>query len=287
MKNFTERTISGIAFLAIMLLSLLLGNYVPWGKYVYLLTMTFVLVVMMAEFFRMTMGETYKASRVLAIVGGVLMFLVTFLVYGFREVEGRYTVLAFIPVFVVMVNSLFLNDKTEFGKFANIYTGILYIAVPWTLLNLTIFNRDFVFDGRNLLGMFIIIWGSDIGAYLFGSTLGQKYGRKLFPSISPRKSWIGCWGGFATAIALAVAMHYIPFFPASHLSIWHCIAIAAIMNVCGVLGDLIESQWKRHYEVKDSGSIIPGHGGMLDRFDSALMAIPAAVIYMMCFELMN
>lgn len=285
MKNLIKRSISGLVFLIIMIASMLLGNYFSWGKYLYLLTMSFALVIMMMEFMRMTMGNLYKTSRALAILGGSLMFLVTFLVYGFEAVKGRFTVLAFVPLFVVMINSLFLNDKREFGKFANIYTAILYIAVPWTLLNLVIFDSNFNFDGRNLLSMFIIIWVSDVGAYCFGSTLGQKYGKKLFPSISPRKSWIGFWGGFVTAVAAGIAMHYISWLPASKISIWHCIAISALMNVCGVLGDLIESQWKRHYEVKDSGTIIPGHGGMLDRFDSALMAIPAAVIYMMCFNL--
>lgn len=286
MNNLVKRSLSGIVFLIIMVASMLLGNIVDWGKYLYLITMSFALIVMMAEFLKMTMGSLYKASRTLAIIGGVLMFLVTFLVYGFKSVDGRFTVLAFVPIFAVMINSLFLDDKSEFGKFANIYTAILYIAVPWTLLNLTIFDNQFRFNGMTLLSMFIIIWVSDVGAYCFGSTLGQKYGKKLFPSISPHKSWIGFWGGFFTAVAAGVAMHFIPCFPAAKMSVWHCVALSAIMNVCGVFGDLIESQWKRHYSVKDSGTIIPGHGGMLDRFDSALMAIPAAVIYMMCFNLL-
>jgi phosphatidate cytidylyltransferase len=134
-----------------------------------------------------------------------------------------------------------------------------------------------------LLCFFCIIWGSDVGAYLFGMSLGQKYGKKLFPSISPKKSWIGFWGGLLTAVIVAVALHYAGIFT---FNLVHCIAIAILLNVTGVYGDLIESQWKRHYEVKDSGTIIPGHGGLLDRFDSALMAIPVGIIYLVVMNVL-
>ncbi len=285
MKNFVVRTISGIVFLLIMLAALLLGDWFEWGKFIFAAVMMFALIMMMTEFFRMTMGGLYKASRVLATIGACLMFLVTFAEQAYVAVTGRFIALAFIPLFVVMINSLYVKEKKDFGKFANIYTGILYIGVPWTLLNFAAFDDAQNFNGLMLLCMFIIIWVSDIGAYLVGSTLGQKYGPKLFPSVSPHKSWLGCVGGFTAAIAAGIGMHFIPFLPFADLAWYHCLVIAAVMNVGGVYGDLIESQWKRHYEVKDSGTIIPGHGGMLDRFDSALMAIPAAVVYMMCFNL--
>jgi phosphatidate cytidylyltransferase len=129
----------------------------------------------------------------------------------------------------------------------------------------------------------VIIWGSDVGAYLFGITLGQKYGKKLFPSISPKKSWIGFWGGLFMAVALAVGLHYLELLP---FELRHCIVMSVLLNVTGVYGDLIESQWKRHYEVKDSGNIIPGHGGLLDRFDSALIAIPIGIIYLVLWNVL-
>ena len=138
-------------------------------------------------------------------------------------------------------------------------------------------------SGIMLLCFFCIIWGSDVGAYIFGMALGQKYGKKLFPSISPKKSWIGFWGGLLTAVIVAVALHYAGVFT---FGLVHCIAIAILLNVTGVYGDLIESQWKRHYEVKDSGTIIPGHGGLLDRFDSALMAIPVGIIYLVVMNVL-
>lgn len=285
MKNFFVRTLSGAVFLALMVTALLLGNYVGCGKYFFALAMLGALVAMMVEFYRLRMGAIYRLPRVLAITGSCLMFLVTFFVQSTPSASGRLIILTFIPLFVVMIDSLFVKDKKDFAKFADIYTGILYIAVPWTLLNFSVFSASKEFNGFMLLCLFIIIWVSDVGAYIFGSTLGQKYGPKLCPSISPKKSWIGCAGGLFSALGAGIGMHYIPCMPFSGISIWHCIAIAAIVNVCGVFGDLIESMWKRIAGVKDSGKIIPGHGGMLDRFDSALMAIPAATVYIMAFGL--
>ncbi len=286
MKNLIVRTVSGLVFLAVMLLALLSGDWFEGGKYIFAAVMMFALVMMMAEFFSMTMGDVYKGSRLLAIVGGCIMFAVTFLVQSTEVVTGRFIALAFIPLFIVMINSLYVKDKKDFGMFANIYTGLLYIAVPWTLLNFVAFDSLHDFNGLVLLCMFVIIWVSDVGAYIFGSTLGQKFGPKLFPSVSPHKSWIGCIGGFVCALGAAYGMHCLDWLPFSEMNWYHCLAIAAIMNVTGVYGDLIESQWKRHCGVKDSGTIIPGHGGMLDRFDSALVAIPAATVYMMCFDML-
>ena len=186
-------------------------------------------------------------------------------------------ILAFVPVFILMINSLYVKDKSRFDKFANLYTAILYISVPWSLLNFAVFNAAGEFNGLLLLCFFCIIWGSDVGAYIFGITLGQKYGRKLFPSISPKKSWIGFWGGLFTSVGVAVVLRLAGLF---NFDMIHCIAMAILLCVTGVYGDLIESQWKRHYNVKDSGNIIPGHGGLLDRFDSALIAIPIGIIYL-------
>jgi phosphatidate cytidylyltransferase len=118
---------------------------------------------------------------------------------------------------------------------------------------------------------------------MFGITLGQKYGKKLFPAISPKKSWIGFWGGLAAAVATAVGLHYAGIFC---FDLIHCICMSVLLCVTGVYGDLIESQWKRHYEVKDSGTIIPGHGGLLDRFDSALIAIPIGIIYLVVMNVL-
>ena len=276
MNNFLNRTISGIGFVAIMLAALLTN------KYIFGTVMLLSLIIMMREFLRMTCGKNYWFSQILSILAGATLFTLIFLFKGFNF-PGRLVILAFVPVFVLMINSLYVKDKTRFDKFSNLYAVLIYIAVPWSLLNFAVFNSTGEFNGVLLLCFFAIIWGTDVGAYMFGITLGQKYGKKLFPSISPKKSWIGFWGGIFMAVAVAVILHYLGIFC---FDLIHCISIALLLSVTGVYGDLIESQWKRHYDVKDSGSIIPGHGGLLDRFDSALIAIPIGIIYLVVMNVL-
>ena len=276
MNNFIKRTISGIGFAAIMLAAFLTN------KYVFGAVMLFSLIIMMREFLKMTCGKNYWFSQILSILAGATLFSLIYLFKGFNF-PGRLVILAFVPVFVLMINSLYVKDKSRFDKFSNLYAALIYIAVPWSLLNFAVFNGEGEFNGILLLCFFAIIWGTDVGAYLFGITLGQRYGKKLFPSISPKKSWVGFWGGIAMAVGVAVALHYAGLFC---FDLIHCICIALLLAVTGVYGDLIESQWKRHYEVKDSGTIIPGHGGLLDRFDSALIAIPIGIIYLVVMNVL-
>jgi phosphatidate cytidylyltransferase len=276
MNNFIKRTISGIGFVAIMLAALLTN------KYVFGTVMLLSLIIMMKEFLRMTCGKNYWFSQILSILAGATLFTLIFLFKGFCF-PGRFVILAFVPVFVLMINSLYVKDKSRFDKFSNLYAALIYIAVPWSMLNFAVFNGHGEFNGMMLLCFFAIIWGTDVGAYLFGITLGQKYGKKLFPSISPKKSWIGFWGGIFMAVVVSIALHYAGMFC---FDLVHCICMALLLSVAGVYGDLIESQWKRHYEVKDSGTLIPGHGGLLDRFDSALIAIPIGIIYLVVMNVL-
>ena len=276
MNNFVKRTISGVGFVAIMLAAFLTN------KYVFGVVMLLSLIVMMKEFLKMTCGKNYWFSQILSILAGATLFSLIYLFKGFNF-PGRLVILAFVPVFILMINSLYVKDKSRFDKFSNLYTALIYIAVPWSLLNFAVFNGCGEFNGMLLLCFFVIIWASDVGAYLFGITLGQKYGKKLFPSISPKKSWIGFWGGMLMAIAVAVILHFAGLL---QFTLLHCIFLAVLLDVAGVYGDLIESQWKRHYNVKDSGNLIPGHGGLLDRFDSALIAIPIGVIYLVVANLL-
>ena len=164
------------------------------NKFVFGFVMLLSLVVMMKEFLHMTCGSEYRFSQTLSIFAGAVIFTLVYLYKGFG-MPGRFLILAVLPVFLVMINSLYVKDKKNFHKFADIYTAILYIAAPWTLFNFAAFNAESQFNGILLLSFFAIVWASDVGAYLFGITLGQKYGKKLFPSISPKKSWIGFWGG--------------------------------------------------------------------------------------------
>ncbi|MCR5244290.1 MAG: phosphatidate cytidylyltransferase [Bacteroidales bacterium] len=274
MKNSLTRGISGVVFVVLMILGLTVN------KFLFAALFLFIMCTMLSEFYHITMGDRYKVSRGLAIGAGAILFLLLFLVSAYG-IPGRYVAVALIPVLVVMTNSLYAKDKSSFDLFSHIYTGLLYIAVPLSLSNLIAFDHG-VFSGRLLLCFFIIIWSSDVGAYCAGLTLGKKFPKKLFEEISPKKTWAGFWGGMVSAIIASVILGYTGMFK---FPLVHCAILAIVMHVSGVYGDLFESQWKRCHDIKDSGSVIPGHGGMMDRFDSTLFAFPAGVIYLLVLYL--
>ena len=275
MNNTVTRTLSGICFLAIVIGGLLLN------KYLYAALITFMMVTMLYEFYRMTMGDLFPRTRALAITLGCCSFLSLFFVMAFR-LDIRLVGFGAILLLVLMVSTLMVKDKGEFKLFAFLYTGLMYIAVPLTLSNFVVFDQAGQFNGRPMLAFFIIIWASDVGAYCIGTLLG-KYSKKLFPSVSPKKTWAGFWGGLVFAVLAGLILVWTGLWTYPW---YHAIILSLIMHVAGVFGDLFESQWKRVCDIKDSGNIIPGHGGMMDRFDSALFAIPAGVIYLVIIGLL-
>ncbi|MBQ6175849.1 MAG: phosphatidate cytidylyltransferase [Bacteroidales bacterium] len=275
MNNTVKRTLSGICFLAIVIGGLLVN------KYLYAALITFMMVTMLYEFYRMTMGELFPRTRALAIVLGCSSFLTLFFVLAFR-LEIRLVGLSAILLLVLMISTLMVKDKADFKLFSFLYTGLLYIAAPLTLSSFVVLDQAGNFDGRPMLAFFIIIWASDVGAYCVGMLLG-KYSKKLFESVSPKKTWAGFWGGLAFAVLAGLILVWTGLWTYPW---YHAIILSVIMHVAGVFGDLFESQWKRVCEIKDSGNIIPGHGGMMDRFDSALFAIPAGVIYLVIIGLL-
>lgn len=275
MNNTVKRTLSGICFLAIVIGGLLVN------KYLYAALLTFMMVTMLYEFYRMTMGELFPRTRALAILLGCSAFLTLFFVMAFR-LDIRLVGISAILLLVLMVSTLMVEDKADFKLFSFLYTGLMYIAVPLTLSNFVVFDQAGNFDGRPMLAFFIIIWASDVGAYCAGMLLG-KYSKKLFESVSPKKTWAGFWGGLVFAILAGLILVWTGLWTYPW---YHAVILSVIMHVAGVFGDLFESQWKRVCEIKDSGNIIPGHGGMMDRFDSALFAVPAGVIYLVIIGLL-
>lgn len=269
MSNVVKRSLSGLLFLSVMLAGLLINQYC------YAALLTFMMVTMLYEFYRMTLGDRFRRSRILAIITGVLAFGANFVYMAYHVPLVPFVIL---PFLLVMVSTLYERDKADYRLVSHLFMGIIYICVPLALSNLIVFDPEGRFSGLRMLAFFIIIWASDVGAYCAGMLFGQKGGRKLFPSISPQKSWAGFWGGFVLALGTAAILRItcLLAYPTGH-----CLLLAAVMNVAGVYGDLFESQWKRACSVKDSGRIIPGHGGMLDRFDSAIFAIPAGALYLL------
>ena len=274
MNNTVTRTISGICFLAIVIGGLLLS------KYLFAALLLFMMVTMLLEFYRMTMGDRFPRTRLLAILLGCAAFGMLFAVMAFG-MDIRLVSVTAILLLVMMSSTLFVKDKADFKLFAFLYTGLMYIAVPLILSNFVVFDKAGNFDGKPMLAFFIIIWASDVGAYCVGMLLG-KYSKKLFPSVSPKKTWAGFWGGLAFAVLAGLIMDWTGLWT---YPMFHAVILSVIMHVAGVFGDLFESQWKRVCDIKDSGNIIPGHGGMLDRFDSALFAIPAGVLYLVLIGL--
>jgi len=270
MNNLAKRTVFGGLYLVVLLGGLLAGSagYAVLGA--------FAMTTMMEEFFRMTMGQKYIACRIAALASGLVLFGLTFACLGFG-LDSRFIAIGMVPVFTMMVMSLLSKDRSDIDTLSDLFAALVYIAGPICLSNYLVFNSG-SYSALLMIGFFCIIWTSDTGAYFIGSALGQKTGsRKLCPSISPKKSWIGYWGGLFFALLASFLLSGTGLLP---FKMVHCLAIGLIIHVFGVFGDLFESQWKRRFGLKDSGNLIPGHGGMLDRLDSALFAMPAAACYL-------
>ena len=272
MNATVKRTIFGAIFLLVMLGGLL------FYETLYVILFAFITFVMLLEFYKMTMGKTYRQMQSSGIIVGVLLFLATNSFF-FGALSLKHLVcLGLFFVFSLMLESILLKgERSQFMKTAYIYAGLLYIALPLALSNAVV-CRDGEFSGLLMVAFFCIIWASDIGAYCFGMLFGQKlWPAKMCPDISPKKSWAGYIGGLLLAVLAGAILYWTGLL---RFPIWHCMIMAALMHVTGVFGDLFESLWKRAVGIKDSGSIIPGHGGLLDRFDSSLFAIPTGVVYL-------
>lgn len=274
MNNLTKRILFGTIYLAVIICSFLLS------KYLFITAILLITTLMMHEFHDMTVGEELPVQKFLSVITALGFITLVFCVRLYN-LDERLVCIAFIPL-AALIMSIITVKPESLHMMGLVLASLVYIGIPMALFPFATF-RGYSFRGDILLCLMVLVWMSDIGAYVFGMALGQKYGPKLCPSISPKKSWIGVIGGFFVALGSAVAMHYIGCLP---YSIIHCLALGAIVNVTGVIGDLVESAWKRSAGVKDSGNLIPGHGGMMDRFDSALLAIPSAVIYLYLVHLL-
>ncbi|MBR4390245.1 MAG: phosphatidate cytidylyltransferase [Prevotella sp.] len=210
-------------------------------------------------------------------------------VYFFLAVAGYCTGMApatvFIPymltVMYIIISELFLQAPHPMHNWAYSMLSQMYIALPFATINMLAFQTaptgEVSYNYLLPLSVFIFLWVNDTGAYCVGSLLGKH---KLFPRVSPGKSWEGSIGGalFVLAAAALIGGVFIPEGGGLSILVW--MGLGLVVVVFGTLGDLVESLMKRTLGVKDSGNILPGHGGMLDRFDSSLMAIPAAVVYL-------
>lgn len=275
MNNTIVRTISGTIFLAIMIGALLTGPVI------FALVMLLSIGLMMIEYIQMGVGKNFKTAQILSVTSGLLLYLFLFIHKGFG-MDVKYIYLVSFPVLGIFITLLYEKNVESYNRHPYLISAILYAALPFALTNFILFNNTGEYKPMILLSLFIITWSSDVGAYVIGMLFGQKKGHKLFPSISPKKSWEGFFGGLFFALLAGVLLF---LFKLTDFPLIHMIAISLIINLFGVLGDLVESQLKRNFGVKDSGKMMPGHGGLLDRFDGALIAFPAAIAYIKLFSL--
>lgn len=276
MKNAIVRTVSAVVFAAVMVCAIiLLPQILP-------AVVIIAIYLMMGEFYGMSMGNCYRLQQKLFILSAEILFATFFCVSQFG-ISLKWMLLASLPMLAAMTALLFDDDREFVFKFPYLFAGLLYIGIPTALLPIVVFRQG-EYYGWTLMCFFLIIWASDVGAYCLGSALGQKPGsRKLAPSISPKKSWWGVVGGAAFAVGAAILTQCIGWFDVPPV---HAVVIGLLICAAGICGDLFESVWKRYFHIKDSGNVIPGHGGMLDRFDSSLFAIPAATVYLAMFNLL-
>lgn len=293
MKNFIIRTLSGLAFTILVIGSIL------YGPVAFAVVFGTIMVVAVWEYLNITMGKGNLGETLLArtftMVAAVALFVNMFLVvaYGY---DPLYLLFAVLPVMGIFISNMYVKSynvhqtKEVDGKVERVPNGyetypftlgaLVYVALPFSLMSLLLYDKTGVYNGNMLLSLMVMLWCTDVGAYLLGSTLGQMFGHRLFPSISPKKSWEGFFGGLVCSVAGAVVLKVTGLL---ELSLADAIAVGVIICIFGVLGDLVESQLKRNFGVKDSGRIMPGHGGMLDRFDGALLAFPVAIVYIIFF----
>lgn len=281
MNNFITRTITGVLFVAIIVTCFLRPEAM-------ILLFALVTGLSIWEFTGLVNErENVNINRFICTVAGVYFF---FCIAGFcSNLTGSAVFIPYLlTVVYLFISGLFTKNEDPINDWAYSMMSQMYIALPFACINILAF-RAFAngFIQYNLLlplSVFIFLWLNDTGAYICGSLLGKH---KLFPRVSPGKSWEGSIGGAIIVMGIAALLAWVDQsmllakFGAveTGLSTIEWMGLGLTVVVFGTLGDLVESLFKRTLGIKDSGNILPGHGGMLDRFDSSLMAIPAAVVY--------
>ena len=272
MKNFIQRAITGLIFVAV-LIGCIIGGPLSFGVLFCIIS-----AMATAEFCNlMNQQEGVKMNRTICVLGSITLFL-CFFYYGMNPAQTGIFIPYLIIIIYLMISELYLKKEHPLNSWAYAMLSQIYIGLPFALLNVLAFQSNGIGSGSEYLfilplSIFGFNWINDTGAYCTGMLLGKH---PLFKRISPKKSWEGSIGGATLSVAASFALAH--FFPIMSIAAW--VGMSLVVVVFGTWGDLTESLMKRHLGIKDSGNILPGHGGMLDRFDSAIMAIPAAVVYL-------
>lgn len=269
MNNFTKRIIFGLIYLALVVFSTLLGP-------VYFYSLFFIFLgFSLYEFLKMIELKSLY-PYILAITSFALAIISNDDIINLEDGLSQKIIAAFVTfiVYFTFITALISSRKVAIQYLGRIFLSLAYIIIPFSLLiKLPYLNFHNVFDSSIILGIFILIWSNDVFAFLIGKNFGKH---KLIERVSPNKTVEGFLGGF---IFTFIAGFIISKF-CQGISPIQWFAIAIIVSVFGVLGDLIESMFKRQANLKDSSNFIPGHGGFLDRLDSIIFATPFIYIYL-------
>lgn len=283
MKNLIVRAITGVFFVAAIVVSFL--N--PMAM-VFLFAIVTGLTIWEFAGLVNDSNEEVSINRFICTVAGVYLFLaMAGYVSGFTNTSAVF-VPYLLTIIYLFISELYLRAENPVNNWAYSMLSQMYIALPFSTINALAFMQQgdgtVSFVSILPLSIFIFLWVSDTGAYCCGSLLGKH---KLFPRVSPGKSWEGSIGGGIFVLIAAVLVWYFTGGTdgCSPLSLPAWLGLGLVVTVFGTWGDLVESLFKRHLGIKDSGNILPGHGGMLDRFDSSLMAFPAALVYILSINI--
>ncbi|WP_337042527.1 phosphatidate cytidylyltransferase [Emticicia sp. 17c] len=269
LSNLSQRIIAAVIGVSIILVGVL---YNEWTSWVLFLTIS---VLTQWEFYKLLKLDANSPLAFYGTFCGVVLNVLTFFI------EKDLIPFKFYYLVVPLLTATFfikLYKKKDSKPFANLgytFLGIIYVAVPFALINELVLT-DTGYEPKLILGCLFILWSSDTGAYFAGRFLGK---RKLFERVSPKKTWEGFFGG--AILSLIVAFILTKYF--NCILPWQWYIVAVIIAITGTLGDLVESLFKRSIAIKDSGSLIPGHGGFMDRFDGLLLSMPFIVTFLKIF----
>jgi len=267
MNNFVKRALTGTTIVLAVVVSIL-------NPYSYVGLFALGIILLMHELENMLCKERNSALLVTSVLLGIGSFLLSFLHFN-NELSSKWLLLLVFPLWALFLFVLFNKYKDPFNKVAVYLLIALYISLPMFSLNLLAFSEG-AYNPYLLISFFVMVWINDTGAYLVGVNLGK---RRLFERISPKKSWEGFWGGLVLTVFVAYLLHL--WIEQGSVILW--LTSGFMVSVFATLGDLVESMLKRSVNIKDSGKLLPGHGGFLDRFDGALFAAPVMSVLFYLF----
>lgn len=276
MSTFVTRTLTAAVFVIVMLF----GLY--GGRMAFCLLFGLINVLCLWEFYGIVLGKTIFANIRTGL--GVILGSIPYWAavawrsgwYGDDDYLAALTVLIpLLCLFILLIAELFEGGEQPFTQVAHVGLGVFYIGLPFAMVALTILKSD-TYQPNVVMGVLLLTWANDTWAYLIGSRIGKT---PLMPRISPKKTWEGTLGGIFCTFLMAALLSWI--FKELPLRDW--LGLAFVVTIFGSLGDLVESMLKRSYGVKDSGAILPGHGGMLDRFDAFIFEMPFVYAWFLFF----